>query len=77
MSSALFPDRGCTAPNGHARIEIATAITLPSELELEIAYRGVIHHWEVESVAATKVAAETVGTVPGRLLNASQRRLPA
>jgi hypothetical protein len=57
MSSALFPDKGCTAPNGHARIEIATAITLPSELELEIAHRAVLHHWEVESVAATKVAA--------------------
>jgi hypothetical protein len=57
MSSALFPDKGCTAPNGHARIKIATAITLPSELELEIAYRGVIHHWEVAGLTATPVAA--------------------
>jgi hypothetical protein len=56
MSSALFPDKGCTAPKG-AKIEIAKAIRLPAELELEIAHRGLLHHWEVASVAATKVAA--------------------
>jgi hypothetical protein len=57
MSSALFPNNGCTAPNGHARIEIATAITLPSELELEIAHHGMLHHWEVAGLTATPVAA--------------------
>lgn len=56
MSSGLFPHKGCTVPNA-AKIEIAKVIRLPAEFELEIAHRGVLHHWEVASVAATKVAA--------------------
>ena len=61
MSSGLFPHKGCTVPNAAkieiAKIEIAKVIRLPAEFELEIAHRGVLHHWEVASVAATKIAA--------------------